>query len=196
MDAQVDTRVHDTIVTVVIDMLDAEGFDGVRLRDVASQARVSLATIYKLFGTRDELIVAALGRWLAENGYADLAEPDDGETLFEGLMRIFRRVFEPWEQHPRMLEAFHRARVGPGGERLQRQGMTAVEPIARAMLAKTDPALAADIEVVLTTMVYGVVGRFTDGDIAITDMLPILERATYRLALTEEVRPPVSRIPS
>ena len=105
-------------------------------------------------------------------------------------MRIFRQVFEPWEQHPRMLEAFHRARVGPGGERLQLQGMTAVEPVARAVLARTDPALAADIEVVLTTMVYGVVGRFTDGDIAITDMLPILERATYRLTLSE--RPPKS----
>lgn len=185
MDAQVDAPVRDTIVAVVIELLDSEGYDSVRLRVVASRARVSLATIYKLFGTRDELIVTALGRWLADNGFADLAGPAESETLFEGLMRIFRRVFEPWEQHPRMLEAFHRARVGPGGEPLQVQGMTVIEPVARAVLAKTDPTLAADIEVVLTTMVYGVVGRFTDGDIAITDMLPILERATYRLTLSE-----------
>ena len=84
MNAQIDTRVHDTIVTVVIDLLDTEGYDSVRLRDVASRARVSLATIYKLFGTRDELIVAALGRWLAENGYAELVEPAAGRLCSRG----------------------------------------------------------------------------------------------------------------
>ena len=34
--------------------------------------------------------------------------------VYDGLMRGLRYVFEPWERNPRMLEAYHRARTGPG----------------------------------------------------------------------------------
>lgn len=45
-------------------MLDTGGYEAVQLREVARRARVSMATIYKRYRTRDELIVAALeGGW-------------------------------------------------------------------------------------------------------------------------------------
>ncbi|WP_324198896.1 hypothetical protein [Nocardia amamiensis] len=42
---------------------------------MARRARVSLATIYSRFATRDELIVAAVERWMAPHGYAALERP-------------------------------------------------------------------------------------------------------------------------
>src|SRR5207253_2608147 len=82
---------------------------------VARRARVSLSTIYKLFGTRDELIVTALERWMDANAYAGLTMPEPGDPPYETMVRVLRTVVEPWEQHPRMLEAYHRARTGPAG---------------------------------------------------------------------------------
>jgi hypothetical protein len=101
-------------------------------------------------------------------------------------MRGLRYVFEPWERSPRMLEAYHRARSGPGGKRLDAQGMAAIVPLARAALAGADPAYAHDIEVILRNMAYAVIGRFASGTLDITAILPTLERAVFRLTADNE----------
>ena len=75
--------------------------------------RVSLATIYRLFPTRDDSVVTAIERWMSTNCYAELAPPRAYESLYDGLMRSLRYVFEPWERNPRVLEAYHRARRVP-----------------------------------------------------------------------------------
>lgn len=62
----------DPILGIVVDMLDTGGYEAVQLREVARRARVSMATIYKRYRTRDELIVAALEGWMDANRYARL----------------------------------------------------------------------------------------------------------------------------
>jgi TetR/AcrR family transcriptional regulator, cholesterol catabolism regulator len=173
----------DVIVAVVQELLEAGGYDAVQLREVAARAHVSLATIYRLFSSRDELIVTALERWMGANSYAELALPTEGESVYDGLMRGLRYVFEPWERNPRMLEAYHRARTGPGGRRLDRQGMQAIEPNANALLANADPEYVEDITLILKNLAYAVIGRFAAGNIDITAILPTLERAVYRLTV-------------
>ena len=171
----------DAIVDVVVELLESEGYDAVQVRTVAQRARISLATMYKLFGTRDELIVTALERWLDANAYAALTMPEPGESPYETMVRVLRTVFEPWERHPRMLEAYHRARSGPGGERLDRHGMAIVRPIVEAALTDTDPQYLSDIDLVHGHVVRGAIARFADGEIEVTDILPILERALFLL---------------
>jgi AcrR family transcriptional regulator len=151
------------------------------MSDVARGARVSLAKIYALFGTRDELLVCALEQWMADASYASLAMPAPGESTYDGLLRVFRTILEPWERNPNMLRAFQRAKVGPGGQRLALGGMTLVEPIFRAVMAGTDPGYVRDVELILTNMANAVLARVASGDMAVTDMLPALERAVYRL---------------
>jgi TetR/AcrR family transcriptional regulator, cholesterol catabolism regulator len=63
----------DPIIEIVVELLDTEGYEAVQLREVARRARVSLATIYKRYATRDELIVAALEWWMDTHRYAGLA---------------------------------------------------------------------------------------------------------------------------
>ncbi|MBL7498033.1 TetR family transcriptional regulator [Frankia sp. CNm7] len=174
------------IVDVVLTLLESEGYDAVQLRTVARRAHVSLSTIYKLFGTRDELIITAVERWLASNTCAPVPGPPPGESLYDGLMRVFRHVFEPWERNPRMLEAYHRARATPGGERLERQTMAIIGPAGRAVLADGEPGYVEDVALVLTNVAYAVGARFAAGELDITDILPTLERAAYRLTANNE----------
>jgi TetR/AcrR family transcriptional regulator, cholesterol catabolism regulator len=171
----------DAIVDVVLDLLESEGYDAVQVRTVARRARVSLSTIYKLFGTRDELIVTALERWMDANAYSALTMPEPEESPYGTMVRVLHTVFEPWERHPRMLEAYHRARSGPSGKRLDLHGMAIVQPIVEAALAGADPHYLSDVELIHGHVVRGAVARFADGEIAVTDILPILERALYRL---------------
>ncbi|WP_198145523.1 TetR family transcriptional regulator [Frankia sp. EAN1pec] len=176
----------DAILSVVLELLESGGHDAVQMREVARRARVSPLTIYKLFPGRDELVVAALQRWLAANSGASPAPPTPDETLYDGLMRVFRHVFEPWERSPRMLEAYDRAREGPGGRRLDQQTMGAIEPVARAILAGGDPDYISDVELILTNMTYAVIGQYAKGELDITAILPTLERAVLRLTTNNE----------
>lgn len=171
----------DAILAAAITLLESGGYEAVQVREVARQAHVSIASIYRRYKTREDLIVAALELWSAANGYAPVPAAPPGESLCDGLMRIFRHVFEPWEKSPWMLEAYHRATASPAGAPLTRQGAKAIVPAARHLLEDRDPEYVADVETVLTNMAYAVTGRFIEGQIPVTAILPALERAVHRL---------------
>ena len=182
-----DGKGQDRILDIVVDLLETDGYDAVQLREVARRARTSLATIYKRYGTRDELILAALDSWMEENRYADLTKPHDAdESLYVGLMRVLRTIFEPWERHPAMLEAYFRARSGPGGEKLIRRGFEAVVPAVMEVVADADPDFIRDAEAILTNVVYGLLGRFAVGEIEITEIVPSVDRTVQYLTSTYE----------
>jgi AcrR family transcriptional regulator len=172
---------EDRILAIVVQILETEGYEAVQLREVARRARVSLSTIYKRYPNRDDLILAALQRWLDENRYSRVARParEAGESLYGALMRLFRAIFEPWERHPAMLAAFFRARSSAGGHKLLRQGLDAVVPAAMEALADVDEDFIADLDTAISSLVYGLLGRFAAGEIPITEVMPSLERAVF-----------------
>lgn len=159
----------------------SDGYDDLQLKEVARRAQVSLATVYKKFATRDEMIVAAVTHWMAINSYAELEPPAPGESLRDGLVRVIRHVFEPWERNPRMLEAYHRARRGVGGRQLDAQGVSAVLPVAAVLFEGYEAAYVEDIGLIITNMIYALTGRFVDKELEVTEILPMLERAIDRL---------------
>ncbi|ORW94372.1 TetR family transcriptional regulator [Mycobacterium sp. IEC1808] len=184
-------RQPDPIIEIVVELLDTQGYEAVQLREVAKRARVSLATIYKRYATRDELIVAALEWWMDTNRYANLPSPatgEGGESLYSDLMAVFRTIFEPWERHPTMLRSYFRARSGPGGERLIQRGVDAVVPVAKSITAKVDSDYAKDLELILTGVVFGFLGRFAQGEIEVTEIVPGIERAVFWLTAAYEDR--------
>lgn len=175
---------RDPILEIVVDILDTEGYEAVQLREVARRARVSMATIYKRYATRDELIVAALLWWMDANRYAGLpalADELPGDSLYADLMHVQRALFEPWERHPNMLRSYFQARSGPGGQGLIQHGVDAVVPVIKSILSSADPGFAQDLELILTGVIFGFLSQFTHGDIEVTDILPGIERAVYRL---------------
>jgi AcrR family transcriptional regulator len=181
-------RRRDRILDIVVELVETEGYDAVQLREVARRARTSLATIYKRYGTRDELILAALECWMEENRYGGLTgqthEPH--ESIYVGLMRVLRTIFEPWERHPGMLKAYFRARAAPGGQKLIRRGFDAVVPAAMEVLADVDADFIHDLDAILSSLVYGLLGRFAAGEIDITEIVPSLDRTVRRLTIGYE----------
>jgi AcrR family transcriptional regulator len=181
-------RPEDRVLDIVVDILETEGYEAVQLREVARRARTSLATIYKRYTTRDALILAALERWMKENRYAGLAgqtHPAD-ESLYAGLMRVLRTIFEPWERHPAMLKAYFRARGAPGGQKLIRRNFAASVPAGMEVLAGVDRRFIEDLNTVLSSLEYGLSGRFAAGEIDISDILPAFDRAVFWLTLGYE----------
>jgi len=179
----------DPILDIVVEMLDTEGYEAVQLRVVARRARVSMATIYKRYPTRDELIVAALAGWMDANRYAGLPSLIDdlpGESIYVDLMHVMRTIFEPWEQHPLMLRSYFQARSGPGGKRLIQRGIDAVFPVVKAILAQADPGFAKDLELILTSAVFGFLTRFAQGEIEVTEIVSGIERTVFWLTTAYE----------
>ncbi|OBG11867.1 TetR family transcriptional regulator [Mycolicibacterium celeriflavum] len=182
----------DHLLEIVVELLDEHGDEAVALREVARRARVSLTTIYKRYGTRDELIVAALEWWMEANRYSGLPtsiSSDSSGSVYAELMRVLRTIFEPWEQHPMMLRSYFRARTAPGGDRLIQRGVDAVVPVVRSILSRVDPAYAKDLETILTSVVFGFLGRFAAGEIDVTEIVPGIERAVFWLTTAYENRP-------
>jgi AcrR family transcriptional regulator len=160
-------------------LLESEGYDKIQLAEVAEKARMSLATIYKYFPSRDELLVAAVERWMDENAYQ--FPPLRDEPIFEALMRIYRKIFEPWEEHPRMLEAYVRARATAHGSRLLEHGEAAVVPVLSAILGGLDPAFAEDLSMIITHVNYSVYTHVASGQMKVSEILPTFERTLSRL---------------
>jgi AcrR family transcriptional regulator len=178
---------RDRILDIIVELLETDGYDAVQLREVARRARTSLATIYKRYGTRDELILAALDCWMEENRYSGLTKPHEpDESLYAGLMRVLRTIFEPWEAHPAMLKAYFRARSGPGGQKLIRRGFDAVVPAVMEVLADAEPDFVRDMDAIVTNVVYGLLGRFAAGEIEITEIVPSLDRTVQYLTTSYE----------
>jgi TetR/AcrR family transcriptional regulator, cholesterol catabolism regulator len=105
-------------------------------------------------------------------------------------MDLFRTIFEPWEQHPLMLRSYFRARSEPGGKRLIQRGLDAVLPVARAVMAQLGSGFARDPELILTGVGFGFLGRFTEGEIDVTELVPGIERAVFRLTAAYDANPP------
>lgn len=175
------TPAQHRILDVVAGMLESGGADAVHLQQVARRARVSLATVYKHFRSRDELIVAAVAHWMDTNVYRHLSDVDESGPLDQVLLDHYRRIFEPWERSPRMAEAFVQARMGPAGDQLFGQGFAAAEPITRSFFEAVDPDVAEDVMTILRNVVYALFVRFAAGEIAVTDIRPTLERTVRRV---------------
>jgi hypothetical protein len=92
------------------------------------------------------------------------------------MMRVLGTIFEPWERHPEMLKAYYRSRSATGRELLLHRGLDSVIPAAMEVLDGVDEDFVADLDTVLATLVFGLSGRFAAGEIAITDILPTIER--------------------
>lgn len=97
------------------------------------------------------------------------------------MMRVLRMIFQPWETHPDIVKAYFRARAAPGGQRLVHRGLDMVVPAAMEVLAGVEEDFIHDLDTVISSLVYGLVGRFTAGEIAITEILPSIDRTVFWL---------------
>jgi AcrR family transcriptional regulator len=170
------------ILTSVVGIIEEKGVDALVLEDVARRAQTSLATIYKNFPSRDDLISAAVEYWMRANIIESVADVPPKESLFDALKEYIRHIFGPWEESPRMAEAYMRVRLWPSQKRLQEDLVPRAAQQVQDIYAHLDPEFVDELTILLTNFVYGLLYRFASGEIPVTEIVPTTERTISWLA--------------
>ncbi len=88
-------------------MVAEHGYDGTIMRDVAVRAKVSPTTLYNLYNTKDELLLAALRQEVIESNQRAASETD--RPGHEYLLRSLYHVARQTRKQPAYVEAISRA---------------------------------------------------------------------------------------
>jgi AcrR family transcriptional regulator len=93
------------IVETAVALAERDGYQAVRLRDVAASAQVALGTVYKRFASKEEILIAALEqeseRLVAKIGKK--AVP--GDTPQERLRFVFAAITQGFIRRPNLAKA-------------------------------------------------------------------------------------------
>lgn len=98
-----------SILDAATELAASGGFDNVRQRDVAERAGVSLATLYKRFRSKEELLAATMARTVEEFERRIADEPVGGDTPGERLVSFFRVLSGEMRARPHYARAVLRA---------------------------------------------------------------------------------------
>ena len=71
----------ETLTALAVDMMQAQGFSALALRDLAQAAHIRAASLYNHFSSKDELARLAMSRYSAGRGRgAELSAPPSGRV--------------------------------------------------------------------------------------------------------------------
>ncbi|OIN81200.1 hypothetical protein BMG05_08965 [Mycobacterium malmoense] len=79
------------IVEAVIDLIVEAGVEAVQMRSVAQRSGVALATVYKYFSSKEDLVAAALDDWQNRVVRPILADEPPAEDPLSGILDYLRR---------------------------------------------------------------------------------------------------------
>lgn len=137
-------------------LLAEQGYDGMIMRDVAQLAEVSPTTLYNLYNTKDELLLAALRESVAESWRrAAELEPDPG---FERLLAQMRMSAVQTRENPAFAKAIVRALFKANAddailEFLIERNQRAVATSLRAMSERNELQPTCDLDALARSMV-------------------------------------------
>lgn len=100
-------RRRQRILAATRELVGELGYDGTIMRDVAVRAKVSPTTLYNLYNTKDELLLAAL-REEVTRSMQHAIEQTDGPG-YERLLRHLHHVASQTREAPEFVEAITRA---------------------------------------------------------------------------------------
>lgn len=89
------------IIDIALEVFGARGFRGATLREVALRAGGTPAAILKLFGSKEQLLIAVLRHWDAATATV-MGDELRGLEVLDG----FRRLMRYHEQHPGLLQLY------------------------------------------------------------------------------------------
>ena len=98
----------DRILQVAIELAENDGYEAVRLRDVASKAEVALGTVYRRFSCKEDILAAALNLQVSAFEQAIRLRPIDGATPRDRLTTLFTLATEALAERPKLAAAMLR----------------------------------------------------------------------------------------
>jgi TetR/AcrR family transcriptional regulator, cholesterol catabolism regulator len=169
--------------------LGAEGgYEAVQMRDVSVTANVALATIYRYFTSKDDLLAAAMTEWTGRLQGRVAQSPPKGATAADQMVDVLHRACRAMERQPKLSEALVRALssadagVRASGAEVQRQ----IASMGDGILAELDPEVRADILAALGHVWYSTLVSWANGRRDFASVMTELERATRVLVTPYE----------
>jgi AcrR family transcriptional regulator len=98
----------DRILQVAMELAERDGYDAVRLRDVAKQAEVALGTVYRRFSCKEDILAAALNLQVSAFHDAIRIRPIPGEDGRTRLSMLFDTATRVLAERPKLAAAMLR----------------------------------------------------------------------------------------
>ena len=98
----------DRIIQVAMELAEADGYDAVRLRDVAARADVALGTVYRRFSGKEDILAAALERMVGHYRDAVMVAPVPGDTPEERIGVFIELASQMLGERPKLAAALFR----------------------------------------------------------------------------------------
>jgi len=132
---------RDEIAAVAIQIADAEGFDAVSMRRIATELDAGTMTLYHYVRTKDQLLALVIDTIMTEVivPHGDL--PSDWR---EAIKTIARRSRDSLLRHPWILDISDDPNLGPNSVRHFDQTLQAVAPLKIDLREKLDIVTAVD----------------------------------------------------
>lgn len=96
------------IIMVAMELAERDGYDAVRLRDVAEKAQVALGTVYRRFSCKEDILAAVLNFHVAALSEGIRSEIPPGKTPEKRLSRFFDQITALLADRPKMAAAMLR----------------------------------------------------------------------------------------
>lgn len=169
---------HHAVLDATVDLLVEHGVEGVTFEDVAARSGVAKSTIYRHFGSKEALVVAAAGSCFVEHH-----TPDTGD-LAEDLLIIFER-FQQTEEARRVPDLMPALLAASDRDR-------ELHALVMAMLEERRRPIRTVLQL---AQLRGEIGRDEDLDVALALLIgPFVQRRMVdRLEITPAFRDAVLR---
>lgn len=175
----------DRIIAAAIALAERDGYDAVRLRDLAAQAGVALATVYRRFSCKEDILAAALDQQVHQMNAAVSAADIPGDSGLHRLDWFFERATLALAEHPRLTAAMLRT-VASGvpdlAERVMRYHGTMTALICRIYRGDDTDTFPSEQEQTLSHMLqhnwFGLLVGWTGGLHSVDEVVSQMKTAT------------------
>ena len=96
------------IIMVAMELAERDGYDAVRLRDVAEKAQVALGTVYRRFSCKEDILAAVLNFHVSALSDGIRSDIPPGKTPEKRLCLFFEQVTTLLADRPKMAAAMLR----------------------------------------------------------------------------------------
>jgi AcrR family transcriptional regulator len=164
-------------------------YESIQIRDVAAAANVALGTLYRYFPSKEHLYANVVYNWALPFGAADQSW-SEGLDATERVNHRLRMALSAFEKQPNFYKAIFGLRTSsdPEVSALMRQLGDALEGPIRADLSVLDPEEAADITVMVWSVLMDLVSRVSGGHNTIAEAHRIVDRFVQLIGLRLQLR--------
>ncbi|MES1950997.1 TetR family transcriptional regulator [Salinisphaera sp. S4-8] len=102
--ARLDPATRTRIEAAALDLFSEREFHRVKLINIAREARISLQTLYKYYGSKEAVLFASLDTWLGDLATRMIDHLQGIENFEDRLRKVFWVLFDYFERNPKVAQ--------------------------------------------------------------------------------------------